>query len=175
MAKLSFTKLSLKNNLEIKTIEINGQKVEIKQYLPIEEKLELIETVINNAADDQNYSNTVKEDIYFSLELIKKYTNITFTEKQEEDPCKLYDLLKSNGVFNEIIQNIPEEEIMELQSHCRGMIQSIYRYRNSAMGILDIIAQDYSDTNVNLENIQKAFAENHDNIAFLKDVVTKLG
>ena len=38
MAKVSFTKLGLKTNQEVKTIEWNEQIIEIKQYLPIEKK-----------------------------------------------------------------------------------------------------------------------------------------
>lgn len=175
MAKLSFTKLSLKPKQEIKIIEYNNQKIEIKQYLPIEEKLKLITKVINLSAEDSNYSNPIKEDIYFYIELIKEYTNITFTDKQEEDILKLYDSFKSNDLLDDIIKAIPEEEYNNLYYDLRQTIDAIYKYRNSAMGVLDIISADYSDTNVNLENIQKAFTENHDNIEFLKEVVTKMG
>jgi len=49
MAKVTFTKLGLKVNQEIKTIEYNEQVVEIKQYLPIQEKLQLIGRVIEFA------------------------------------------------------------------------------------------------------------------------------
>lgn len=175
MAKLSFTKLSLKPKQEIKIIEYNNQKIEIKQYLPIEEKLKLITKVINLSAEDSNYSNPIKEDIYFYIELIKEYTNITFTDKQEEDILKLYDSFKSNGLLDDIIKAIPEEEYGNLYYDLHQIIDAIYKYRNSVMGVLDIVSADYSDTNINLENIQKAFTENHDNIEFLKEVVTKMG
>ena len=42
MAKVSLTKLGLKVNQDIKTIEFNEQIIEVKQYLPINNKLELI-------------------------------------------------------------------------------------------------------------------------------------
>jgi len=51
MAKLSFTKLGLKVNQDIKTIEYNGQNIEIKQYLPIQDKLKLIGDVIMYSAE----------------------------------------------------------------------------------------------------------------------------
>jgi hypothetical protein len=51
MAKISFTKLGLKVNQEIKTIEYNGQIIEVKQYLPIQDKLQLISDIINQAMD----------------------------------------------------------------------------------------------------------------------------
>ena len=35
MAKIGFTKLSLKRKNEVKTITINNNQIEIKQYLPV--------------------------------------------------------------------------------------------------------------------------------------------
>ena len=87
MAKLAFTKLGLKVNDEIKTIEFNEQAVEVKQYLPVNEKLEVIAEVLNNSADDNNFANPVKVDVYTAIAVLEAYTNISFTEKQKENPC----------------------------------------------------------------------------------------
>ena len=48
MAKVSFTKLGLSKNQDIKTFDYNNETIEVKQYLPIDDKLDLIATVINN-------------------------------------------------------------------------------------------------------------------------------
>ena len=93
MAKVSFTKLGLKLNQDINNVEYNGQNIEIKQYLPVNKKLELISNVINLSADDNNFANPLKVDIFTTLEIIFNYADITFTEKQKEDPVKLYDLV----------------------------------------------------------------------------------
>ena len=175
MAKLSFTKLSLKPKQEIKIIEYNNQKIEIKQYLPIEEKLKLITKVINLSAEDSNYSNPIKEDIYFYIELIKEYTNITFTDKQEEDILKLYDSFKSNDLLDDIIKAIPEEEYNNLYYDLRQSIDAIYKYRNSAMGVLDIISTDYSDMELDVDKIRQTMTEHPENLEFLKSVMSKLG
>ena len=42
MVKVTFNKLNLTKNTEIKNIDINENIIEVKQYLPVEEKLELI-------------------------------------------------------------------------------------------------------------------------------------
>ena len=109
MAKIGFTKLSLKRKNEVKTITINNNQIEIKQYLPVNEKLDLIARVINGAHDQNNFPNPIKIEVIGTLEIIMAYTNISFTEKQKEDVAKLYDLLDSNGVVNTIIAAIPEE------------------------------------------------------------------
>jgi len=58
--KPTFAKLGLKLDNNIKTIVINEQEIEVKQYLPINDKLDLISTVINLSMDDNNFANPVK-------------------------------------------------------------------------------------------------------------------
>ena len=60
MAKVAFTKLGLKLNKDNKTIVWNDQEIEIKQYLPINEKLVLISNVLNFCADDKKFYNEGK-------------------------------------------------------------------------------------------------------------------
>ena len=70
MAKVSFTKLGLKINQEIKNIEFNGQNIEIKQYLPVNEKLKLIGNVINSSAEEENFINSLKVEVFTLLEML---------------------------------------------------------------------------------------------------------
>ena len=49
MAKLAFSKLGLKVNNQVVNISYNDNDIEIKQYLPINDKLKLISDVINNS------------------------------------------------------------------------------------------------------------------------------
>lgn len=174
MAKLSYTKLGLKVNQENGVIFHNDQTIEVKFYLPVNDKLKLISNVINLSADDNNFSNPVKEDVYFALEIIENYTNISFTDKQKEDPTKLYDSFVSTGLYNKIIDMIPEDEIMRLKTGLQASVKAVYDYRNSVMGILDTISTDYSNLDLDATNIHKKIAD-PDNMALLKDVLTKLG
>ena len=174
MAKVSLTKLGLKVNQDIKNIEFNQQIIEVKQYLPINEKLELISSVINSAADENNFSNPVKENVFLTLEILYHYTNINFTDKQKEDPVKLYDLVVSSGLVNKVTDLIPEEELDEVINGVAQSVKAIYTYRNSALGILESISQDYSALNLDATKIQQKLAD-PDNMALLKQVLTKLG
>ena len=175
MAKLPFTKLGLKKNQEIKTLTWNEQVIEIKQYLPMQEKLQLMSKVINLSHDkDSNYSNPIKVDIYTKLNIIENYTNITFTDKQKEDVCKLYDLFKESGLMEEIFNAIPEQEIMEIENSIKKAIKSIYAYQNSVMGILDNVSSDYSNLNLDALSIQEALGDPN-NLTLLKQVIDKLG
>ena len=174
MAKVSFTKLGLKKNEEVGILHINEQDIEVKQYLPINEKLELISSVINSAADENNFSNPVKENVFLTLEILYHYTNINCTDKQKEDPIKLYDLVVSSGLVNKVTNLIPEEELDEVINGVAQSVKAIYTYRNSVLGILESISKDYSNLDLDATEIQEKLAD-PENMAFLKQVLTKLG
>lgn len=173
-AKVAFSKLGLKKKDEIKTFTFNGQEIEVKQYLPTEEKINIITNVLQNSADDNNFANPMKVEVYGNLEILYAYTNINITDKQKEDAAKLYDLFEENGLFNEIIDHIPDKEYSLLLSWMNETIKSFYNYRNSIMGILEQVSTDYSNLDLDATEIQKKIAD-PENLALLKDVLTKLG
>lgn len=174
MAKVAFSKLSLKRKDDVKKIKIGNFDIEVKQYLPVNDKLELIAKVLNGAHDENNFPNPIKIEVLGTLEIIMAYTNLSFTEKQKEDVSKLYDLLDSNGIVNEIISAIPEEEYNFVIDGIDDTIEAVYAYQNSILGILESISQDYSNLNLDATNIQKALADPN-NMSLLKDVLTKMG
>ena len=154
MAKVTISKLGLKTNQEIKTFEFNGQNIEVKQYLSIQDKLELIGEAISFSADENNFANPLKLEAYTIFGIISKYTNISLTEKQKEDPIKLYDLIAGTGLDAAIKSNIPKNELDNLYAGLYTTIDAFYKYRNSVMGILDILSTDYSKINLNLSEIK---------------------
>lgn len=174
MAKVSLTKLGLKINQDIKTIEFNEQTIEVKQYLPVNDKLELISNVINASHDENNFSNPVKVSVFTTLEIMYSYTNINFTDKQKEDPTKLYDMLISSGLVAAVINAIPESEYHEVLCGVSDSIDAVYTYQNSIMGILDNISTDYSNLNLDASEIHKNLADPN-NMALLKQILTQLG
>lgn len=174
MAKLGFTKLGLKPNNEITQIEFNEQIIEIKHYLPVEEKLEIIGNVLTLSHDQNNFSNPVKIEVYSFLEICKKYTNINFTEKQLENPTKLYDLMMGNGLVQTITHTIPKTEYETVIKGIKDTIDAIYTYQNSAMGILEGITQDYGALELDATELQKKIADPN-SLELLKSIMTKLG
>ena len=174
MAKVSFTKLGLKPINEIQTIEFNDQIIEVKQYLPTDKKIEIITNVLELSHDSNNFSNPVKVSVYTALEIINKYTNISFTDKQKEDVLKLYDLLNGSGLIAAVINAIPASEYQELLAGIHETIESVYKFQNSILGILDTVSKDYSDLKLDAESIQKALGDK-ESLGLLKDIVTKLG
>lgn len=172
MAKISFSKLGLKLNTEVKSIGYND--IVVKQYLPINEKLELITRVINNAADDNRFLNKIKLEMYLNLEIVFTYTNINFTDKQKEDLPKLYDILNSSGVMSDIINTMEISEYNYLYKNTLDIAEKMYEYSNSIYGILDNIATDYSNLNLDANEIYQKIAD-PENLALVKDIMAKMG
>jgi hypothetical protein len=174
MAKVPFTKLKCKINTDEVPVQIGEETIAVKQYLPIQEKLGLISRVIELAhMQDENYSNPVKAAAFRDLEVIFAYSNLSFTDKQKEDVAKLYDMLYSTGIMNIIIDNIPEDEYNSIIDGVEDSIEAVYKYQNSALGILNGIKESYSETEINVEDMQKAVKELADS-PVLKNVMNYL-
>lgn len=175
MAKVAFSKLGIKKvNDKVKNITFNDIEIEVKQYLPIQDKLIIIGNAINNAADNNRFANPIKIDMYLALEIIMAYTDLSFTDKQKEDMPKLYDLFVSSGLLNEIYTAIPEAELNMLHRDSVRIAESMYNQMNSVYGIMENIANDYSEVGAQAEDIQKKIADPN-NITLLKNVMSKLG
>ena len=172
--KPTFAKLKLARNNSVKVVTFNNIEIEVKQYLPINEKLQLISNVINAAADENNFSNPIKEDLFGTLEIIYAYTNLGFTEKQKEDPAKLYDDMISSGFADAIIKEIPSEEYNTIVNGINECTKAIYTYRNSLLGILEATVADYGNLELDANDLQSKMADPN-NMKLLKDVLTKLG
>ena len=157
MAKVSFTKLGLKKNEDVEIVEWNEQKIEVKQYLPIEDKLKLITAIVQNSIDDNGYYNPAKIYVYTIIEMINFYTNINFTEKQKTDIAKTYDLIVSSGFSAKVFEAI-----------------NPYEYKNSIYGIMESLGQDFKDLNLEATEIEEKIG-NKENLKLLKEVMDKMG
>lgn len=179
MAKVPFSKLQA--NLKTDVIECsynnkNNEPIvfEVKTYLPFIEKLELVSRIINNSIDDNGFYNPMRVKYNMVLEVVYAYTNLSFTEKMKEDSFKLYDILVSSGIFEDIVNVILEKDWVEIEESVWNTINNIYQYRNSAMGILDAVSTDYSNLNLDATTIKEELS-NEDNLKLLRDVVSRLG
>lgn len=171
MAKVSFTKLGLtKRTEDVKTITYNEQEIEIKQYLPVEDKATLIDTIVAKSISDNGFFNPFKLRIMTNFEVIKAYTNITFTEKQStENFFKTYDAIAADFidiVFNEI----PEDELEEIFDSVEEVTQAIVQYNNSLMGVLAQVSQNYDNVNFDLDKMAEVLG-NPENLTMVKKMI----
>lgn len=143
MSKVSFTNLKLKVNTEVNTFQFgeNKTKIEVLKYLPIEDKNDLIHIALQNAEEDGIYNDILLE-MYFNLYIIYFYTNINFTDKQKEDPAKLYDQMQSNGLITSVIEAMDNDEYANLLTSLEVIRDANLTYKNTAGAVLQSIIQD---------------------------------
>ena len=179
MAKVPFSKLqaSVNSSNEVRFYcNKAGEQInyEVKTYLPFKDKLDLVSRIINYSLDDNNFYNPMRVQMFMTLEIVFAYTNLSFTDKQKEDLFKLYDILISSGIFADVFEAIPKSEYEKIYEGVWATIDSVYAYKNSAMGILDSIVNDYSNLELDAANLQKSIAD-PENLELLRQVLAKLG
>ena len=174
MSKVSFSKLGLTKNTNVGSFEWNDQTIEVKGYLPIQEKMQLIQNVLNNCQDENNFINEAKMAMFMTLEFVYNYTNINFTEKQKSDPAKLYDLLAGSGFFDDFFAVLPQTEYKSIAVWLDKIANNFYNYRNSIYGILDALNTDYKNLELDANALKEKMAD-PEALGLLKQVLTNLG
>ena len=169
MAKVAFSKLSKVKNLPSTIVSFEGNDIEFEQYLPLEEKINLIQAVIELAGDEVGFFNIVKLEAFYRVMMIKKYTNISFTEKQMEDIPKLYDLITLNGIWDFVEENIPQKEREYIWNNILELAERITEYNNSVLGILKTVTDSYGNTEVNVNKLFEQVAES-DALKLVKEI-----
>lgn len=154
MAKISFTKLNKVKTFGTTEITIGDQKIEVEQYLPLEEKVNLITSVIEQSGNgEEGFFNIVKLEAYYIIEMLKAYTNISFTEKQLEDTTKLYDAIRLNDVWAAVEDAIPESEREYIWNNTLAMAREVTTYNNSVLGVLKAISNDREALNFDIAEL----------------------
>lgn len=141
MAKVSYASLKLKVNTEVKTFNWEDKEIEVLQYLPIKDKNDLIEITLQKSRQGEIY-NPVKLDMYFHLNLVYLYTNLSFTEKQKEDEEKIFDTLVSSGLLDKIMENMAEDEFQDLWDKMSEYMDNDLRYSTTAAALIKSIITD---------------------------------
>lgn len=154
MAKVTLSKILDKKEIETKTITIKDQEVIVQQYLPIEKKVELL-TEVGAAAIGNKWINPMLMDSMFITKVIEYYTNISFSEKQKQDHGKTFDKLIMNGIVDAVLAAVPNAELQILTKWLERMAESITKYNNSALGIMENLANNYDETKFDVEDLAK--------------------
>ena len=141
MANVSFNNLKLSTNKEVKIAEFNNTKIEVLQYLPVEDKNDLIQITMQKSFMD-GYFNEILLDAYFHLNIIYLYTNLNITEKQREDELKLYDKIYSSGLLEVVLEQLPEDEYKYLFNMLQEQVKDFLTYKNSAAAVVQSFIQD---------------------------------
>ena len=159
MAKVTYASLKLKTNADVETFDFNGNTIELLQYLPIQDKYDLIAMALENSVEEGIY-NPIKLDMYFHLHLVYMYTNLSFTDKQKENEAKIYDTLACNGFFDKFFEVLPESEYEDLMEYIEDIMEDTLTYKNTAGAVLQSVIQDLPRNAQAAADIVKSFDPN---------------
>lgn len=139
--KITYGSLKLKLEPKCKDITFNNRNIEVLQYLPAEKKMNLIEDTLSVAVDSYGFISPLKEELAFYVNIIKYYTNISFTEKQSKDFANIYDNIKESKLLLEILKAIPEDEFNDLFNMEAKMKEFFEKSNTSIASIIHNLSQ----------------------------------
>ena len=133
--------------------QVVKEKLEVKSYIGIKGKKELVESIVNECVlyEDGVYKfNDIDKYICFTMKVIEAYTNLELSVDVEED----YDLLCQSKLLDVVIGAFKSEyddvNIL-LQMKCdyilsgNGIEAQVGRFLDSILEKLDVFAESLSD------------------------------
>lgn len=139
---MNYKDLGFTTNKQTKAVFFGqDNQINVLQYLPIDEKIDLIEIALQKSEEDGIY-NEMKLDMYFHLNLIYCYSDIVFDAEDRADESKLYDELLTNDVVDRIVEAIPDSEYDFLMDYLTTMKEANMAYKNSAAAVLQSVVRD---------------------------------
>lgn len=132
---------SLTTLKEYNTIKLNSLEVKVLQYLPISDKIDIIQIALQKSEEDGIY-NELLLDMYFHLHIIFCYTDLEFSDEDLSDLMALYDRLESHDFISEIIGAMDSDEYKSLVDYLEIMKKERLEYKNTAAAVLRGIIQD---------------------------------
>ena len=125
MAKIKVSELrALIDKNEIEELDFNGLKIEIKKYLPVSQKLELVLSVYNSCIDEDNGLKVVNgnsKEIALVYFITKYYVNVNLPK----DIFEAYDILIESGLYN-TIENVIYDEVIRIEN----MLDEVIAYED---------------------------------------------
>ena len=110
--------------------------INVLMYLPIEDKNDIIHLALQNSEENGTY-NLLKLKMYFEMYIMYLYTDMEFTLEEKGDPVALYDILKSTGIIESVIDAIPGSEYTYLKSMLEETMKMKLKHRNTIAAVLN--------------------------------------
>lgn len=133
-----FKDIDTKYKKEFKTFTWRGQEIKVSQYLPIDEKIALIDIALQKSMYN-GMVHPLQLEKYYQLGLVYMYSDIVFSEEDRTDEAKIYDELYVTGLLNEIIKYIPTKELQTCADKLNQTKAAIEKHKVSAVGIIETL------------------------------------
>ena len=144
-------------DIEYKKVEvelIGDKKLDVLTYLPIREKTEMLQFIVNNVIDPKTgCASPIRTEIYFSIAVCHWYGGIDFSNEDMAKISDVYDALELNKVIQTIIDYVPYDEINFMRDLAEETVADVARYNSSAAGIIQSMADSSGSLDKQLSDI----------------------
>lgn len=145
----------------------------VREYLPIDEKAQFVQFVVNNAIDNNTGCfSPIRTEVYFGIAVCRWYAGIEFDEALENVGV-VYDKLEQNDIITKIASAIPGEEYNFINQLVMETCEDIARFNNSFVGMMQVASENTSSLNAEITDILEKIKnkEGMEQLAVIKDVV----
>ena len=119
-------------NIEISfldsTVSFNNIDIVVHNKISLNNKMSFISDVINFSIDANRFSNDVTVRAYFTLCVLKYYTNLELTEEEFLNPADTYDLIVESGLYDIITSKIDKNELSIVTEMLYKTLDNIYKW-----------------------------------------------
>lgn len=161
-------------DIKTTTVKINDTtELEVRSYLPIAQKGDLVTFVINGALDNMTGCfSPLRLEVYFAIAVVKWYAGVTFENQELMDIGNIYDTFEANNVILSVMGAIPEEELEFVESLVKDTAEDVARYNNSFAGIMAAMSDGATSLDGQLTEILEKIKnqEGMELLAAIKDV-----
>lgn len=141
---MEFKELNLQINQNVKSVKINNKDIKVKQYLPIDLKINLVQLTLQESLEDNIY-NAGLLDAYFNTFIVMYYTDLEFTDEQKQDILGLFDIFESNGFIDAVCNVIPQIELEDLTSFLNEQKNYNMTYKTSTACLVNQFINELPD------------------------------
>jgi len=158
-------------------VQVNGLKIEVKKYLPIKEKMNLVNSIYQTSLENQemNLIDYNKKEIAKVILITQYYTNI----KLPKDILEGYDFLMSTGIYSAIEHAITHEiiTIKQMVRHVELYNENKHKKENDIKAMINKII-DKTPTDEEIKKMIEQTKEEINNfepnkLKFVKDFINK--
>lgn len=144
--RIKLNALGVIEETPVEYIQIGEAVIQVKKYIPYEEMLDMIQWCIDYIINDRPFISAPLKKIIKDFAILNFFTNFDFnflTEYHEmADIYAEYDLVYRFNVMNRVMGYIDKGELEFFNKTLDETLDSIMAYRNSAVGIVDALAEN---------------------------------
>ena len=157
-----------------KQFDFNGTTIFVKQYLPIQDKVQLIQDIVELASDDSTGCfSPARVYVYYVLVTISAYCDIDLDRTMKD--TDLFDFVTNSHLDEKVFTAIPENEMRIINKLLTDTIRDIARFNNSFAGIIRLASNSAGDMDNSLADILKQLQDGENKEDLLQTLKTVVG